>query len=82
MGIHLLAYFEPCHRTRKFDMNNDNLIYGHNQDYYRKSYLLEMLNCGTFYYLVLRTIHSFSSFNTTLDTTYLLKRETYNPLGY
>ena len=50
MGIHVLAYFEPCHR--KFDINNDNLIYGHNQDHYRKSYFLEMLNFGTCYHLV------------------------------
>ena len=38
MGIHVLAYFEPCHR--KFDINNDNLIYGRTyQDHYRCSVL-------------------------------------------
>ena len=46
MGIYALAYFEPCHR--KFDINNDKLIYGRNQDHYGKSYFLEMLNFGTF----------------------------------
>ena len=45
MGVHVLVYFEPHHH--KFDINNGNLIYGHNQDCYRKSYFLEMLNFGT-----------------------------------
>ena len=38
--IHVLAYFESCNGTCKFDINNDNLIYRYNQNYYRKSYLI------------------------------------------
>ena len=28
---------EPQYRTRQYDINNDNIIYEHDQDYFRKS---------------------------------------------
>ena len=82
MGIHVLAYFEPCHRTRKFDINDDNLIYGHNQDYYRISYYL-IRNAELWNLLLpsIKTIHYFPSFKTSLNNIYLSKQETHNPPG-
>ena len=80
-GIHVLAYFEPCHPTRKFDINDDNLIYGHHQDYYRKSYFIRNAELWNLLLSSMKTIHYFSSVKTSLNNIYLSKRETHNPPG-
>ena len=74
-------HFEPCHRTRKFDIRNDNLIYSHSQDYYRKSYLIRNAELRNMVLSSMKTIHYFSSFKASLNNIYLSKRETYNPPG-
>ena len=78
-GIHVLAYFEPCHPTRKFDINDDNLIYGHHQDYYRKSYFIRNAELWNLLLSSIKTIHYFSSVKTSLNNIYVSKRETYDP---
>ena len=80
-GIHVLAYFEPCHPTRKFDINDDNLIYGHHQDYYRKSYFIRNAELWNLLLSSLKTMHYFSSVKASLNNIYLSKRETHNPPG-
>ena len=39
-----LCTFKPRYRTRNYEPNDCNLIYGHNQDYYRKSYFIIRTN--------------------------------------
>ena len=61
---------------------NDNLIYGHNQDYCRKSYFNRNAELWNLIPSSIKTIHHFSSFKTSLNNIYLSKRETYKPPGY
>ena len=61
---------------------NDNLIYGHNQDYCRKSYFNKNAELWNLLPSRKKTIHYFSSFKTGLNNIYLSKRKTYNPSGY
>ena len=53
---------EPCHRTRKFYINNDNLIYRNNQDCDRKSYFIRNSELWSLLKSSIKTIHSFSTF--------------------
>ena len=76
-----LRTFQPWHRVRNYDHNNYNIIYEHNQDYYRKSFFIRTVELWNLLPSCTKATNSLPSFKTGLITrsVYLSKLVSYIP---
>ena len=77
----VFAYFKLRYGSRNYDPNNCNLIYVHNQDYYRKSYFIRTTELWNSLPSEIKSLTSLNLFQNSLFILYVSKRSTYNLPG-
>ena len=61
--------------------SDSNLIYEHNQDYYRKTYFIRTAELWNSMPSEIKSLTSLNLFQNSLFNMYVIKRSTYNTLG-